>query len=277
MHGAKRLIKGAIPASWWLMLIITFVRVRYALMFFHFRGREVECPLCVHSFKRFLPDRIDIPVLRERHVVGGGFEFATCPRCHSTYRERLVYLFVRDRTHLLKAPSKVLHVAPERNLRKVLSCRPNLDYRTADLDSPLAAIKMDVTDIRCPDDEFDVIICNHVLEHVADDARAMSELFRVLKPGGFAILQVPIALSEERTDEDPGVLDPAEREARFGQYDHVRLYGRDYPLRLERAGFHIEQFQAVQEFGEPLTRKYGLQPEETLYVCSKRKASYSSR
>jgi SAM-dependent methyltransferase len=173
---------------------------------------------------------------------------------------------------LLEAPSRVLHVAPERNLQKVFKCCPNLDYQTADLDSPLAAIKLDVMNIQYPDEEFDVIICNHVLEHVPDDATAMSELFRVLKPGGFAILQVPIALSEETTDEDPRVLDPVEREARFGQYDHVRLYGRDYPRRLERAGFRVELFKAENEFGQTLARKYGLQAEETLYVCSKRAA-----
>jgi hypothetical protein len=97
----------------------------------------------------------------------------------------------------------------------------------------------------------------------------MSELMRVLKPGGWAILQVPIALVPESTDEDPTVVDPDEREARFGQYDHVRLYGRDYVARLERAGFSVEQFRAIEQFGEAQVRRNGLQPEETLFVCSK--------
>jgi SAM-dependent methyltransferase len=163
----------------------------------------------------------------------------------------------------------VLHIAPERNLQRILSRCTGLEYITADISSPLAAIKLDVTSIGYPDNEFDVIMCNHVLEHVADDAAAMSELMRVLKPGGWAILQVPIALAQESTDEDPTVVDPDEREARFGQYDHVRLYGRDYVARLERAGFSVEQFRAIEQFGEAQVHRNGLQPEETLFVCSK--------
>ena len=233
-------------------------------------GTRHECPFCGGRFRKLLPHGESFPVLHRLAVVGAGRRAnSECPQCFSFDRERLIYLYLRERTELFTRPTKLLHVAPETNLHRVLSTKPNIDYVTADLCSPLAALKIDVTNIPCSSCSFDAIICNHVLEHVPDDRKAISELLRVLRPGGWAILQVPIALSLEATYENESITTPADREAEFGQRDHVRLYGRDYQRRLSAAGFEVETFQALEQFGPENVRKYALLPQETLYVCRK--------
>ncbi len=129
--------------------------------------------------------------------------------------------------------------------------------------------RMDVTNIQFPDASFDVILCNHVLEHVGDDRRAMRELYRVLRPGGWAILQVPMDLSRESTFEDPSVTDPRERTRLFGQWDHVRLYGRDYALRLRAAGFNLRLERFASQLRRETVIECGLDASEDIYLCSK--------
>ena len=164
---------------------------------------------------------------------------------------------------------RMLHVAPERNLRKVLLAHPNINYLTVDLNSPLAMVKMDITNMPYEDNLFDVIICNHVLEHIPDDRKAISELYRVLKPAGWAILQVPISQSLVTTYEDPSITAPDEREKAFGQSDHVRIYARDYRERLESVGFSVQVYSIRKEFGWLAIYKYALQKDENIYVCSR--------
>jgi SAM-dependent methyltransferase len=191
-----------------------------------------ECPFCGRQYAAFLPFGLDVPVLRERQVVGGGYRpNARCrfAPCASLDRERLVYLFLLHRTDVLTSPARVLHVAPEGNLSEALSRRPH--YIAADLVADEGIVQMDITRIDWPDASFDVIICNHVLEHVPDDRSALREIHRVLQPGGFAILQVPISMSSPCTYEDAAVTEPAARARAFGQSDHVRIYGQDYPAR----------------------------------------------
>jgi ubiquinone/menaquinone biosynthesis C-methylase UbiE len=137
-------------------------------------------------------------------------------------------------------------------------------------------VKMDITQIEYPSESFDAIICSHVLEHVQDDRRAMSELYRVLKPGGWAVLQVPLSLSLEKTVEDPSVTSPEERHYRYGQEDHVRIYGRDYTERLEQAGFQVEKFSFAEEFGEGAAQRYGVIRDEKLFIGHKRPQAAAS-
>ena len=146
---------------------------------------------------------------------------------------------------------------------------PQLDYITADLSSPRASTKADITNIPCKDNSFDVVLCNHVLEHVADDQKAMREIRRVLSPDGWAILQTPIDSRRSTTFEDPTIVSPEAREQAFGQHNHVRVYGRDYKERLEKAGFTVNVDRYFKELGPDLARKYGLQDEE-IYFCTKR-------
>lgn len=246
------------------------IYLKYIYLFYI--GRKYECPFCRGHFRKFLPGGLDIPVCKEKNVVGGGYRLnARCPRCKSDDRSRLIYLYLKNKTNIFYENLKVLHVAPEMGLQKVFMAHPNIDYVSADLDSPLAMVKMDITDIRYEDNSFDVIICNHVLEHIPDDRKAMSELYRVLKLGGWAILQVPISLSLNKTYEDKTVTIPEEREKLFGQYDHVRLYGTDYKNRLEKIGFCVDIYNFIKEFGESNSDRYRLPKNESIYVCSKPK------
>jgi SAM-dependent methyltransferase len=132
-------------------------------------------------------------------------------------------------------------------------------------------LRMDITRISLTDNQFDCVICYHVLEHIPDDQKAMRELFRVLKPGGWAILQSPIDFNHDKTFEDPSIVSPDERERFFGQNDHVRIYGRDYKDRLEKAGFVVKVDDYVQQLGDSAIKKYGLMRDEKIHFCSKPK------
>ena len=203
-------------------------------------GKRVECPCCGRTWRRFAP------VFEH--------EDRACWSCGSLERDRLLWIFLDHRPHLLSGARRVLHVAPERALQKRLRALPDVDYLSGDLDSPLADMPLDVTDIPLPAESFDLIVCNHVLEHVPDDRAAMHELHRVLRPGGWAILLVP-DVHAETTVEDPSVTDPAERRRRFGQHDHVRVYGWDYLDRLGSAGFEVEVVEMERELsGEDIER-----------------------
>ena len=240
-------------------------------------GQRYECPLCGAHLKTLWPRGLTHPVLTQYDIIGGGYrQQASCPVCGSTERERLVWLYIAHRTDLIRRPARLLHVAPEPQLGMVLQRLPHVDYLSADLYDERVMVKMDITQIDYADASFDAIICNHVLEHVPEDVRALRELFRVLAPGGWAILQVPLSEKIQTSIEDPTVATPAERSRVFGQEDHVRIYAKaDYLNRLRAAGFHIELFewwQAGPQFGNP-DNHYGLMPRETLFVARKRRTS----
>ncbi len=207
-------------------------------------GLRYQCPICRAHLKKFLPGGESPPVLFETSVIGGGLRSSVfCPICRSWDRERLVYLFLKNRPHLLPKGTKLLHVAPEDELGAWLRSRPGLGYVSADLMMPNVDFRLDLTSIPFRDSSFDAIICNHVFEHIPDDARAMAELFRVLKPGAWAILQVPVSPVLPATFEDFSITEPAARHLAFGQHDHVRIYALDYLDRLQRAGFVLEPFR----------------------------------
>ncbi|MEN8130798.1 MAG: methyltransferase domain-containing protein [Pseudomonadota bacterium] len=190
-------------------------------------GTGRYCPICGKSSRRFRP------------YGRPAREDAQCPRCGSLERHRLLWLYLTKKTDFFDGkPKKMLHVAPELIFESKFKRRLGDRYLTADLYNPRAMVKMDITNIDCPDQSFDVIYCSHVLEHVQDDRKAMSEFYRVLKNTGWAILLVPITV--EKTLEDPSIVDPEERLKVFGQEDHVRKYGLDYVDRLREAGFHVE-------------------------------------
>jgi len=234
-------------------------------------GNKFECPFCRGKFSRFLPEGVESPVLEEKQVVGGGYRLnSKCPRCFSVERERFIYLYLKkSKPQIFSGPVKLLHVAPEENLAYKLRSCPGIDYLSVDIDSPLADMRMDITDITQDDGIYDVIICNHVLEHIPDDLKAMRELYRVLKKGGFAILQVPLSCSMAETFEDAAVTSPEDRKRVFGQKDHVRIYGRDYVSRLEKAGFTVNEIDFEKEFDSSRSPGYGLLKGENIFLCSK--------
>ena len=222
-------------------------------------GGGVCCPLCGTRARRFLP-------------FGGGNVVrpnARCAHCDSLERHRLIWLYLRNETDLFSPTGRkrMLHVAPEPVLRERLIGEPLIDYLSADLEPGAADVQMDITAIDFPADSFDVIYCSHVLEHVPDDALAMRELCRVLRPTGWAILQVPILLA--RTDEDPSITDPEERLRRFAQRDHVRAYGPDYADRLRAAGFTVRLDRYAERLGPESARRHGVLAQEIVHFCTK--------
>ena len=263
----KAALKKVVPYRAYAPIQSAFRRMRSI----RYRGDRFRCPFCDRRFSAFLPCGFDYPILRELEVVGGGYRLnSVCPRCSSEDRERLIFLYLQTKeARIFSDPISLLHVAPEPNLSKALRGHANIRYLSADLDSPLAEVRMDITDIQEKSETFDVIICNHVLEHIPDDGAAMRELFRVLKTGGFAILQVPLSRKLEQTVEDFSVTDPSERVRRFGQSDHVRIYGRDYAHRLERAGFAVTPEDPYDFLSDAGVKEHGLLEDELLFVCRK--------
>lgn len=228
------------------------------IMGIFYLGNKFEDPISGKKYRKLLPyGRTD---MREN---------ALAPHSMSLERHRLIWLYLQQKTNFFTAPNVVLHIAPEYCFIRKFKRQRNLRYITADLVSPWADVKMDVQSIPFPDSSFDVVICNHVLEHVDSDAKAMQEICRVLKPGGYAILQVPIEMSLQTTLENPEYNTPELREKYYKQRDHLRLYGQDYAERLKNAGFEVTQDNFVHELSPELVKRYALPSEEILYICSK--------
>jgi SAM-dependent methyltransferase len=223
---------------------------------FFYRGNKVQCNVCGSTLRKFLPYG---RIARDN---------ALCPHCLALERHRLMWLFLREKTNFFNDNLKVLHVAPELCFIERFGQLPNLEYITGDLESPLAQVKMDIHQIPFESESFDVVICNHVLEHVSDDIAACREINRVLKTGGWGIIQSPV-YKLEKTIEDSSVTEPAAREQLFGQRDHVRKYGKDYAERLRRSGLHIEENSFITTLPEALILRHGLPQEEILFVCRK--------
>lgn len=224
------------------------------------RDRGVACPVCGAHYRKFMP----YGYVRSRAN-------ALCPNCLSLERHRLLWLWLERETDLLKRLPRTLHIAPEvclmRRLKRPFAARPE-HYVTADLESPLADLHFDVQQIPLADDSFEVLICNHLLEHVADDRQAMRELHRILQPGGWGVLLSPVELDRPQTFEDDSITDPAERTRIFGQYDHRRIYGTDFADRLREAGFEVEVIDYAARLGETLRRRYAL-PDDRIYRVKK--------
>jgi len=220
------------------------------------RGNDVNCPVCDHSYKKFLPYG---RIAREN---------ALCPNCLALERHRLMWLFLQKKTDFFISKLRVLHIAPEHCFINRFESLQNLDYITADLESPLAKIKMDVHKIPFEDNSFDVVFCNHVMEHVEDDLLACTEINRVLKKDGWGIIQSPVYDIKE-TLEDKSITDPEDRERVFGQRDHVRKYGKDYAERLRRSGINIEENLFVKELKAEDIKKYSLPEKEIIFLCKK--------
>ena len=215
----------------------------------------VECPLCRGRFSAFLP--------------AGRREGVVCPGCGSRERHRASWLFLEERPELLTGAGSLLHFAPEAYLRDRLAATPGLRYITADLVPGRGDLALDVTDLKLPDETFDALVCSHVLEHVPDDRGAMRELYRILRPGGWAIVMVPLDIRLDCTYEDPSITDPEERVKAFLQFDHVRLYAPDIADRLREAGFQVEDVPVAERVGPERAQRYGLLVSDRVFLCSK--------
>ena len=219
-----------------------------------------------------LPIGGDFNVIYEKEIIGCGKRFAECVKCKSTDKERLVYTYLQSINFFVDPNKKVLHMAPEPNLSKQFFKHKFKEYVCGDFFAPgyedvyPSYVKnINILNIPYGNEYFDIIICNHVLEHVEDDLKGMSEIYRVLKKGGFAILQVPISYKLDKTYEDFSITERHAREEAFGQRDHVRIYGRDYFDRLKKVGFEIEIIPNLAD----IYSKFGLNKKEKVIICHK--------
>lgn len=226
-----------------------------------YKGDNVECPVCERSFSKFLSYGSD--VAHRENVL--------CPYDLTLERHRLMWLYLRDFSNFFKAEKlNVLHIAPEQCFHSRFKKQVNLNYLTGDLVSPIADMHFDLHQIPLEDNRFDVVFCNHVLEHVEDAHQCISELYRVMKPGGWGIMQVPQDYTRDTTYEDASITSPEGRENHFWQKDHVRLFGNDYPDWLRKAGFTVETFDKDKHYSPELVNRYRLFEPEMMYIVSKK-------
>lgn len=253
----KKLIKfliNTIPRPyliWWSKFLAPLVDIL-------FRGNKFTDPINGKSYRKFLP----YGYVNQR-------DNALSPGTLSLERHRLLWLYLNNETNFFSKTLKVLHIAPEQCFYNLFKNLKNINYTTFDLNSPLADIKGDICNLPFKENSFDFILCNHVLEHINDDKKAMKELYRVLNKNGTAILQVPINQKSSKTFEDSSIVDKKQRIEKFGQYDHIRLYGLDYFKKLESFGFKVDPLKYSKEFTENEIIKYGLIKDEIIPVCKK--------
>lgn len=227
-----------------------------------YSGNNVSCPICDHQYRIFLPYGRINPRPN-----------ALCPHCQSLERHRLIWLYLQERTNFFNKQLSVLHIAPEACFMQRFEEQHGDGYVTADLESPLAKVKMDIHAMPFENNKFDVVLCNHVLEHVADDIKAMTEINRVLKSGGWALMQVPFfSPVPDITFEDHSITDPKERERFFGQDDHVRKFGKDYTDRINRSGLVAEANDFAASLGEEPAHRFGIERKEVLFIGRKNNA-----
>ncbi|MEZ4811673.1 MAG: methyltransferase domain-containing protein [Allomuricauda sp.] len=237
-----------IRISYWVRPLITFF----------LKGKNFTDPIDGKSFRSFLPYGYENP--RENVL---------SPSTLSLERHRLLWLFLKNETDLFTQPRKMLHFAPEQAFYRRFKKLKNLEYTTTDLNSPLAEVKADICHLPFDDNSFDVILCNHVLEHIPDDTKAMQELYRVMKPDGWGIFQIPQDLKRDQTFEDNSITDKKERARIFGQYDHVRIYGMDYFDKLRSVGFTVEEVDYTRALSEEEVQKYRLAKGEIIPLVKK--------
>ena len=277
MKSVFKFILNTIPRP---ILIRLSIVVRPILAFV-LKGNRFTDPIDGKSFKIFLP-----------YGYGKQRNNVLSPSTLSLERHRLLWLYLQNETDFFQPevvlnsslkslkniqlrdsktnlPLKVLHFAPEQEFYKRFKKQTNIEYTTTDLFSPLADVKADICNLPFEENQYDVIFCNHVLEHIPDDAKAMQELYRVLKPGGMGIFQIPQDLSRAVTFSDDSIVNQKERAKIFGQYDHVRIYGYDYFDKLRSIGFKVIEEDHTSKLTPELVEKYCLAKGEIIPVCFK--------
>ncbi|MEP6711837.1 MAG: methyltransferase domain-containing protein [Ferruginibacter sp.] len=234
-------------------LRLMFLKIKY-------RGNKVICPCCKSTFKEFAPFGDN----RRKN--------AWCPSCESLERHRLLWMYLEHNTPLYKTPLKVLHIAPETVFFSHLKNQKNIDYHPGDIFPhlcPKGTQYFDLLNHNLPDESFDVIICNHVFQYIEDDKKAMQNVFKLMKPGGWGIMQVPIDTTKKVTYEDSSITDPQERLKAFGLKEHVRYYSYDYADKLADAGFTVKVDDYTAQFTDEEIYKYGFWKGDAIYHCLK--------
>ncbi len=249
--------------------IIDKAVIRPVYLFRH-RGNKYICPFCGYKSDTLNPFGEESDVIEKYHIVGAGRRNVSCLKCGAHDRERLIFVYLKFVAKIFDGRKlSILHMAPEPRISNKILENKDLEYVCGDLFTegyayPDYVKNMNLLALPIENDRFDIVICNHVMEHIPEDTKAMSELFRVLKGGGIAILQVPISYSTEKTIENFSITNPDERKRRFGQSDNCRIYGMDYVERLKSVGFDVEMKNISKDFPQ-----FALNPEEKVFICTK--------
>ena len=249
-----KILLNLIPRPWLISMSIFF----RPIIKWYFKGTRFTDPIDGSSYRKFLP--YGYQKIREN---------ALCPGTLSLERHRLLWLYLERETNFIDNAIKVLHVAPEQVFYQKFRTFSHWEYTTTDLHSPLAEIKADLCELPFQDNYYDLILCNHVLEHIPEDQKAMQEMYRVLKPGGTLIAQVPLEENRTETFEDNSITDKATRTEIFGQYDHVRIYGTDYYTRLESVGFDSHAIDFLKKLTSQEKQKFALPYSEKIPIAIK--------
>lgn len=241
-----------------------FVYLATNILKVFYLGSKVECPVCRKHYRKFLP----YGYVKSR-------ENALCPNCLSLERHRLLWLYLNNRTNLFKDNLRFLHIAPELCFISKFKKAGNLTYHTADLESPWADIHLNVEEMPLEDESYDVIMANHILEHVENLDKALKEIYRVLKKGGWAILLSPINPERETTYSDSSITEPLEREKHFGQKDHLREFGQDYAEVLSMSGLEVKADNYIEELKPEEIKRFAIAQdkitiEHKIFICFKR-------
>lgn len=224
--------------------------VQRELAALRWRGEGAHCPVCERGFRQFLPFG---DVVQREH--------AQCPGCFSLERHRLIWRFLQERTELFQRPHRLLHFAPERCLELRFNRHPSVDYVTGDLEPGRAMMEVDITAMPFDDGSFDAVMAIDVLEHIPDDRAAFRELHRILRPGGWALIRVPVDYARAVTHEDPAIQSLEDRAREYWHPMHLRLYGRDFPDRLREAGFDVREDDFAFTLSPEEVRRQGIDPE----------------
>jgi predicted SAM-dependent methyltransferase len=252
-HKAKQILLLLIPKNI-LLKLENRLRRLFALPY---KGDGVYCPICAMEFRKFIP--LNPNKVKTNYL---------CPQCGSAQRQRLLYLYLSAKCLILTEPINLLHFSPRPCLINKLKQIPGLTYVTSDPTAKNMDRNHDLTDIDEGDNSYDLIVCYHILEHIIEDRKAMQEIFRILKPSGTALFQVPFW--DKETYEDSALTSPEQRLKAFGQKDHVRIYGyQDFINRLSNAGFQVTPVTYAKQLGPKICTKYGLDEEEVIFVCRK--------
>jgi SAM-dependent methyltransferase len=228
---------------------------RKAYVTARYGGLRYLCPCCRTRFRRLAPH--GSPPRPNR----------ACPNCRALERHRLLWLYLSRELNIASRSYRVLHVAPERAIRRRLAAARNLTYVTADLNMPEAAVRAQLNRLPFENACFDVVICSHVLEHVEHDLEAMAEMHRVLAPTGRALIMVPVNRKLAETYEDPSITDPDARKRAFGHPGHLRYYGTDVTDRLEESGFEVEPIDYVDRMSPGEAEHISASRGELIYIC----------
>jgi SAM-dependent methyltransferase len=247
------------------LLLNLFTRtflIRTSLLFkpffdIFFKGTKFTDPINNKSYSYFFPYGYN----KQR-------KNALCPGTFSLERHRLLWLYLKKETDFFNSKNKILHFAPEQCFHKFFKSYFK-NYTSTDLNSPIVDIKADICNLPFNDNSFDYILCNHVLEHIYDDEKAMKEIYRVLNKNGIAILQVPIDINNNYTHEGRDIDNKQDRNKLFGQYDHLRMYGLDYFKKLKNIGFKVKNENYLSNISQDEKDKYSLHNAGSIPVCIK--------